>query len=435
MVQKILPSRSGRLHWSLMGTGSQLGFAFLSFVILVRVLPVEYFGLWVLYQTTTVFAEMARNGFIQNGFIKLMTEHPKQQGDIFVSSLVFSCFASLTIGLLLIPIGLLLSQIWAIPKLFFLLLLYPFYTLLQGLVRFHDFWMVQQMRFKRIFQMTSIQGSLYLTFCLFCWHTDLVPPLEWLIMAQAAAACATLGCIFWINRANLPLGKVRLKWIKRIFHFGKHVAGTNLGSLLLKQSDLIMIGAMLNPMAVAMYSIAVKLNNYMEVPLSSMANVLYPQLVREKAGSATFKKLLFVTIGKMYVVIVPIALFLAIFPEQVIGLVAGTQYASAAPILVILMIGATLKPMGRVAGIALDASGKPSLNFRLIVLSLTFNVLLNLWLIPKMGASGSALATVIATSVGGLVSFLKVIRFSKNDIYREQQPIPIKGGATRVTQG
>ena len=44
-------------------------FAFVGFLILVRLLPEYEFGVWVLYMTLVSFAEMGRSGLLQNAVV------------------------------------------------------------------------------------------------------------------------------------------------------------------------------------------------------------------------------------------------------------------------------------------------------------------------------------------------------------------------------
>ena len=50
-----------------------IGFAFLTFMLLVRIYSPKEFGIWVMYLTVTSFAEMGRIGIVQNGLIKFIT--------------------------------------------------------------------------------------------------------------------------------------------------------------------------------------------------------------------------------------------------------------------------------------------------------------------------------------------------------------------------
>ncbi|MBK8043399.1 MAG: hypothetical protein IPK21_12550 [Haliscomenobacter sp.] len=69
--------KKGNAYWlkagiyAMLGHGAQLGFAFLNFLLLVRIWPERDLGVWTLYTALTAFAEMARMGLTQNGTISL----------------------------------------------------------------------------------------------------------------------------------------------------------------------------------------------------------------------------------------------------------------------------------------------------------------------------------------------------------------------------
>ena len=85
--------------YSLLGYGAQLGFAFVSFLVLVRILPEYEFGVWVLYLTLTSFAEMGRLGLLQNAVVKFCVEHEEEYEQVLSTGFWLNTLGSLDNGI------------------------------------------------------------------------------------------------------------------------------------------------------------------------------------------------------------------------------------------------------------------------------------------------------------------------------------------------
>ncbi len=135
----------------------------------------------------------------------------------------------------------------------------------------------------------------------------------------------------------------------------------------------------------------------MEVPMNSLAQVIYPRIAEKQAESmAAVGKLYEKSIALLLLVTIPASIFVFFIAEPVIILLVGNEYLEAKLVLQILVIAGLIKPWGRLFGITLDAIGRPQLNFRMLLLSLVINMVLNATLIPLMGLEGAAIATLLA---------------------------------------
>jgi O-antigen/teichoic acid export membrane protein len=93
---------------------------------------------------------------------------------------------------------------------------------------------------------------------------------------------------------------------------------------------------------------------------------------------------------------IPFTILVLVFAKTIIYWLAGAQYLSATPLLQILLITVFPKIWGRVFGITLDAIGKPSLNFKILVGSIFSNLLFSLLFIPLWGVKGAAWAVLLS---------------------------------------
>ncbi|MEL6658057.1 MAG: flippase [Bacteroidota bacterium] len=410
--------------YSLLGYGAQLGFAFVSFLVLVRILPEYEFGVWVLYLTLTSFAEMGRLGLLQNAVVKFCVEHEEEYEQVLSTAFWLNTLGSIALGLALVVLSFPLSKLWSAPELTTLLWWYFPWALVNGTARYLDFPHMVHHDFKGIFWSKLVIGLSYVAGIVLFWQVMGQLPLDRLPLLQTVAALPGL-LVYSIYRTDyLRWGQYSKAWASRILHFGKYVLGTNISSMLFNKMDLMMVGAFLNPAAVALYNVATRVTNYLEVPMSGISQVIYPKIAmansrgsKQEVG-ALYEK----SVGIIVALILPLVIIVLGLSEWVVTLIAGDAYAGAAPLLNVLVLAVMIKPWGRLFGITLDAMGKPQLNFLLLALGLVLNIILNALFISWWGLQGAAFATLVAMIllvVTGQILIERILPISQGNILRQ----------------
>ena len=387
--------------YALLGYLTQMGLAFASFLVLVRLLPSEEFGVWVLFLTLTSLAEMARVGLIQNGLIKFVAGNPDQAGQIQTAGLVLNTVSGQLLAWGLVVLSIPLGRLWAAPELAALMWWYPLLVLPYGTARLLDFFNMCRSDFKGIFFSKLIYGLTFLLLVAGAYYRYGALELIWLPGFQLVGAVLSLVVMLSYRPDYRMWGALRWKWFRQLFQFGKYVMGTNAGSMLFNRMDLLMIGALLTPSAVALYNVASRLTNYVEIPLSSLSQVIYPKLAAAREGDVQELALLYERSTALLLgVLLPPTILVILFSQPLLKLLAGPEYVAAAPVLNVLMLAVLIKPWGRMFGITLDALGHPGLNFRLLLGALVLNIVLNLCLVPAFGIIGAAWATFLSMAAG-----------------------------------
>ncbi|WP_367387839.1 oligosaccharide flippase family protein [Lewinella sp. LCG006] len=409
--------------YSLLGYAAQLGFAFVSFILLVRMLPEYEFGVWVLFLTLTSFAEMGRGGLLQNAIIKFCVEEEAEYANILSSGFWVNTLGSVVLGLVLVALSYPLSVLWSAPELTQLMWWYLPWALLNGSARYLDLPHMVHHDFKGIFWSKGLYGGFFLLGIIGLWWWNGGITLLELAILQIFAAVPALLIYAVYGTRYLRWGKYSADWAKRILHFGKYVLGTNISSMLFNKMDLMMVGFFLHPAAVAIYNVATRVTNYLEVPMSGISQVIYPKIALANSNGskvevgALYEK----SVGLIVALVLPLVLLVLGLSEWVVVLVAGKAYASAAPLLNILVIAVMIKPWSRLFGITLDAIGKPQLNFALLGLGLVLNIILNALFISWWGLQGAAIATLVAMIllvVTGQILIERILPISQGNIFR-----------------
>src|SRR5690606_29449680 len=101
-----------------------------SFLLLVRILPKDEFGIWALFTTITALIEMARNGLIQNGLIRHIVASDKEKiPEIITASFALNGILTLVSITILVAMSHFLSIAWNSPELKPMFIYYIFTTI------------------------------------------------------------------------------------------------------------------------------------------------------------------------------------------------------------------------------------------------------------------------------------------------------------------
>ncbi len=397
--------RSG--FFTLMQNMSNVFFGFGSFYLLVRILDKTSFGTWALFMTTVTVMETIRNGLVQNALIKYLSftpreDHPKIISASFANS---GLLTLLCIGLNL-GFSAYLGRSWHAPQLVGMFYLYSIVYLLSGVLTQFQFIEQANLAFRGIFFSTFIRQGLFFFFILFCWLFHWQLPLVYLVYVQIITV--TLAALLSYGFVRKELGfssRPELAWMKKLFAYGKYAFGTSVSSMIFGSIDQMMLGSFLSAAAAGGYNVAMRITNFVEIPTGSVAAIVFPQSAKriETEGRDAVRYLYEKSVGTILAILLPGLLFLFLFSDFTVHVIAGEKYADTVPILKVTILYCLLIPYGRQFGTMLDSMGKPSLTFRVVLVCALINVGLNYLLIHRYGVIGAAYATLGANIIGFLI--------------------------------
>lgn len=164
--------------------------------------------------------------------------------------------------------------------------------------------------------------------------------------------------------------------------------------------DQVMIKNMLDSKELGYYAVAVRLSEaWYFIPIA-LTNSLFPAIVNAKKLSSKFY---FNRMQKLYDILawmaITIAVPVSIFSGDIINIIFGNEFQSAAPVLTIYIWAGVAVFLGVASSQYLIAENFTKLSFFRTLIGMVFNVILNLVLIPKYGIIGAAYATLISYSV------------------------------------
>jgi len=407
--------------FTLMERGSMQVFRFLSFFFIVRGLTKTEFGIWSLYLTVATFIEMIRVGLIQNGLVRFLSVHntPLDQREINTASLVLNLLHTALSALLLLAIGWVVVQLWDLQPLDQMLYIYIVTTCF--LTPFYQFVFIQQahLKFHGMFLSTFFRQGAFFTYVAYIYFFA-NKEYDLLHLTWGQAWAALLGALIAVL-TGLPYAKFALylkkSWLGELLNYGKYVVGTNLGITLIRTVDQFILGIIVSPAAVASYSTAMRVAHLVEVPIQSIAAIVFPQSARqmEEGGIPAVRRLYERSVGVILAMVIPGVLFVMLFPTWVLEFIASARYLDSVPVLQVVMLYALLLPFSRQFGTIMDAIGKPRLQFLLLMGGAVLNMGLNYVLISAFGLMGAAYATLSTYAlivIGSIIILRKEIQVS-----------------------
>ena len=184
--------------------------------------------------------------------------------------------------------------------------------------------------------------------------------------------------------------------------------------LMRDRSDTILIGRMLNPTQVGIYSIGA------EVAALPTTELVEPLCRAAFSGFAagrnaelspgdTYLRI----IATMALLTLPAGIGIALIADPLVNLAFGTLWAGAVPLVQILALAGTLTVFGLISSTLFSAHGLLRQMFELSLATLILRVVLLIFLIARLGLFGAAIAAAVAIAVEqGFYVLLTMLHFA-----------------------
>jgi len=165
--------------------------------------------------------------------------------------------------------------------------------------------------------------------------------------------------------------------------------------------DAVLVFFLLGKLETGWYASAFKLIETLSLLIASIRFGVFPVLSKTfKEGSDHYQKIWHETVRYLLLISIPVSVGMILLAPKILGLLYGASFETAGPALKIMALGFPLLCLNDLASYLLLSQNKTRSVLRIAGLAVVFNVLLNLFLIPKWGLTGAAWT---ATLTQGLV--------------------------------
>jgi O-antigen/teichoic acid export membrane protein len=177
-------------------------------------------------------------------------------------------------------------------------------------------------------------------------------------------------------------------------------------------TDTAVIGYFMSNADVGFYNAAYPTAMLIMIPSQALGSLALSSLSELGASSEKSREKALKTLTNWtFALVFPAFLLMVLFSDQVIRLLFGSQYSVAATALAILAFSNLVSAsVGRV-GSYLKSKGHTRIILYNTLVTVVVNLALNIYLIPKYGITGAAIATATSAILGELLIFAETYRY------------------------
>lgn len=369
-----------------------------SFMMIARMLSQEKLGVWGLFLIISGIVETARNALIRNGYILFMkTSQDDEHIGVEAAALYTNIGYSLLMILVFLGCGKMIAELLNAPGLDTVLFYYSLSMI--GLIVFSQFeiLLTARMDFKGISLMYIVRNVFFTGIVAVCFFSGVLMNLHHLSLLYFLAVL--LGSFMgWLYVRKTGVNK--WKWDRQIFrkfiHYSKFVLGNNISSLIFRNTDTFLTSSFISATASAFYSSCTRITNFADMPSQVLGDIMFPKAaqVMKKGDSGEIKTLYEKTVAATLTFTIPVILVVVVFAKQILLILAGSKYVAASGILQIVIFYGLFLPFIRQFGNIMDVTGRPKVNFMVMLSFAIINIGLNIAALQLWGLKGSAIGTL-----------------------------------------
>jgi lipopolysaccharide exporter len=404
----------GKGIWGLADKALPVVYGLAYVVLVIRVLPAEEFGNFVLIQEIFLIIGGLASAFALQPLLKFAAEGGDDLKQVVSAALPLNIAFVAAASLLCIAGKDLTGALLNSPSLAPLMLYVPAMlaasfirnftlTLLQARYRFQEVFWIDAVHF------LGAPSGIWVVSHMHMFDTALALIL---INIASLSASSLLGLILARRLLQLTFHPLR-KEIRKVWDFGKYSLGGIFSYLVYSRADTFLLAMFTGPVPVAAYnSVKVFTRVYEMVsqvvqmfilPATSRLSVLGD---RRSLKVMVEKAILFLTVAML-----PVFALFMVGPPLLIDILYKGKYLEAIPTLQVFSLLALIAPLLFIGTNVLMGLGEARVSFVLGAQMLGISLLLYLVLIPWLGQTGAALGYVLASYITAWLTVVKMNRF------------------------
>lgn len=394
--------------WSVIQKWGREAISFLTFIALSRLLAPEAFGLVALAAVFTTFVQI----FLDQGFSAAIV----QRADLEREHLDTAFWITILTGILLTAGGIAASGLVATffqePRLTPVLRWLSIGFMLSALSSTQTAILQRKLAFKslaaRSLAATTVGGvaGMSLAFAGFG---------VWSLVVQNLANGLAGAVVLWRASDWRPGFRLSKKHYKELFTFGVSVAGNNILKVLVRRSDDFLIGYFLGPTLLGYYTIGYRLLLVIMRLVTGIINaVAFPTFSRLQQHPERMRRAFYNVTQYTSLLAFPVFMGLAALAPELVPALFGEKWAPSIPVMQVLALIGILQSVSFFNGSVMRASGKPSWEFGIMLVTAVCSVI-GFLLAVRWGIVAVAASFVIVGYLLAPISYLAVRRLIQID--------------------
>jgi O-antigen/teichoic acid export membrane protein len=256
----------------------------------------------------------------------------------------------------------------------------------------------------------------------------------WSLVGQMVANALVGTVILWVLCPWRPGRSVSVASLGVLLRFSGKILGERLALFASRRSDDFLIGVVLGPVALGLYTIAYRILLILtETVIWTLEGVAFPLLSRLQHDAERRRRAFYSLTGLCVTVAVPAFLAVAVLAPELTRVAFGARWAGAIPVMQILALVGIPHAAMYCNKAALNASGRPDLSLRIALLTCLVNVVA-FALVVRWGILAVAVSYAVCSYVLVPISVLLVIRVLALDVssYLRLFVAPLVSGVVMV---
>jgi lipopolysaccharide exporter len=404
---------SGWIHSGFFGGLQKLSIPlsglFVTMILAHKALTKQEMGVWALFMSITAIIELIRQGLVKTSLIRFIN-HSKEAEHRYVVGAAFFLNAAITCitALLIFIFTPYLASVLKAPQLEQMLYLLQIGMLLMIPFSHFEWLMYSKVLFKGVFYTYFLrQGiTLLLVFIIFLVNRR-VSLNSLVIIYNIGLLAGSLVSYRYVKFLLVNPFVVSWQWVSKLFHFGKYVFASGLSTLVFRSADQMMLSPILGTTIFnASQNIAIRFINLADLPSQTLGDILFPKSSQSENSSnpSRIKYYYEKTVGASLCVVLPLFIFVLVFPKAIIYVLAGPQYYDAIPYLQVISFSSITLAFLKQYGVIMDSTGRPVINLITTSFIAVTNVALLYFCIKRFHFIGAGYALIVAHLIGFCVT-------------------------------
>lgn len=402
-----------------LNTLCQQAIAFISFIVLARLLRPEDFGIIsVLFVAPSLLNLMTNIGF-EFTLIQSKEDPKKYLNEIWT----FTVFRTTAIFLIVFFSAPLIAGFFHLEKAIWAIRLSGVFLMISGFANVAKLYFFKNIDFKKIFIRDTVSLIFYavISISLAIFYKSFWPLFFGNLGQHLSNTVITYALHEYRPRLNFKFTK-----LKELIGYSKWIFGQNLVISAIPVIENGIIGRMINASGVGLYTRAKSIASLPSAPLYNIfEKVTYPayakiQNAREKIQDGFIKSL-----DLLFFLSLP---FIAIFWEfgyRIVLVFLGEKWIEIIALLKILLPAVTINTLVALSGPIFNAVGKPKIQFYINSVNIITLIIFLLLLIPDYGAIGIVAAVLINSLIILLISFYGLVKILNIAVISAIKPLMI----------
>lgn len=238
---------------------------------------------------------------------------------------------------------------------------------------------------------------------------DIVPVVSYVLSVFLSAVFSQL---MWLKSSNLDaISHSNFLKIPNILSISLPMLLSSSMTFIMTWTDTILLGIYRTEAEVGLYNVALRVSMVTAITLIAVNSIAAPKFAefyaRRDVGG--LEKIVRQSTKLIFWTSTPIIIVLALFPSFVLG-IFGPEFKSGSGALRILLCGQFVNVLSGSVGFILQMTGKQKVFQKIIMLSMMFNIALNMVFIPQYGINGAAIINIISMALWNITSVIYIKR-------------------------